>query len=334
MLVGNRLGAAWTHPHEGGATDAAWLVARLTAILAIAAGVIHISAAGDHSNLPVMLAGFLVVAALQVLLGIVLLTRRPSRLVLAGAIALTVGSVAVWLVSRTSGLPFLEDGHMEPVGVKDGVCVLFELATLPGLLLLLSAELPRVTLPSARLGTRALSAVATATFALMVPALLLEGGEHHTHKEAVALGIHGHTDEATHDEAAHAERGHTPQEHASTARGDHRAGGHAARSEHSPSHAAAGHTQLASLTHSHGGTHGAGASPVGAHHPSEGHDQARRHSTPHKRRHAGHRDGGRKHDRGEHPSGGHGGHGDHSEPPADEPTLCLVSLSEIDVCVP
>ena len=43
---------------------------------------------------------------------------------------------------------------MEPIGFKDSVTVLFELATVPGLLLLMSPDLGGVRLPSARLGTQ------------------------------------------------------------------------------------------------------------------------------------------------------------------------------------
>ena len=62
MALGKHFSVTLTRPYRGdGSLDAARLVARLTAILSIAAGVIHLSAAGDHRNLPVMLAGFLVV---------------------------------------------------------------------------------------------------------------------------------------------------------------------------------------------------------------------------------------------------------------------------------
>ncbi len=66
-------GEPYTHPHGAGLTDAGRVVAHATAVFAIAAGVVHISAAADHENLPVMLAGFLVVATLLLALGGLLL---------------------------------------------------------------------------------------------------------------------------------------------------------------------------------------------------------------------------------------------------------------------
>ena len=336
MPVGRRLAAALTRPYEGGETDAARIVGRLTAIVSIAAGVIHVSAAGDHTNLPVMMAGFLVVATLQVGLGAVLLWRRPSRLLIAGAVALTLASVGIWLLSRTRGIPFLPDGHMEPVGFKDGITVLFELAALPGLLLLLSRELAHVRLPTARLGTQAMSMVCAGTFALMAPALLLEGGEHHSHDEAVALGVH---DDHAPAAADHLGPGHARARHE---REDlrHHADRPAAGAEHA--HASAGglgHVQLASLHRGHGG---GGASPPGSGHRHAG---ARDRGASHlhrgeRERHRGgrHRDrthdeGGKGHGQGD-PHAGHGDPGDSDDGSGlgDVPLVCEVAAAVADVC--
>ena len=174
-------------PRQGN-SDAVRLVSTLAAILSIGAGVIHVSAAGDHTSLPVMFAGFLAVATLQIALGALLLWRRPSKLLIAAGVGLMVGSIAVWVLSRTEGLPFLEDGHTEAIGFKDGITVLFELGSIPLLLLLMSQELDRVSLPSPRLASHALAVTGAGCFALMAPALLLGGGEHHSHDQAVKLG--------------------------------------------------------------------------------------------------------------------------------------------------
>ena len=185
-----------------------------TGLFSIAAGVIHVSAAADHQNLPVMMVGFIVVAVLQVALGGLLIWRRPDPLLLVAALGLMLGSVGMWLMSRTSGLPFLPGGHMEPIGFKDSVTVLFELATVPGLLLLMSPELGGIRLPSARLGAQALAFLSAFTFMLFVPALMLDGGSHHAAGQAghphadgghgdgqvlkAGAGGHGHGNEAGH----------------------------------------------------------------------------------------------------------------------------------------
>jgi hypothetical protein len=185
-------------------SDPVRLVAQVAAVLSIGAGVIHVSAAGDHTDLPVMFAGFMVVAALQVALGVLLLRRPPSRLLIAGGIALMLSSIGLWALSRTAGLPFLPDGHVEPIGFKDGVTKLFEAATIPLLLLLLSPELGRVSLPSPRLGSQTTAALGIICLALMAPALFLDGGRQHSHDQAVALGLHDAGEHGGSRELAHA----------------------------------------------------------------------------------------------------------------------------------
>jgi hypothetical protein len=195
--------------HRSGLDGGARVASTLAGMLLIGAGLLHISAAGDHTNLPVMTAGFLVVAALQAGLGGFLLYRRAGRLVIAGGLALTLGALAIWLVSRTAGLPFLPGGHMEPIGFKDGITVLFEVATAPLLALLASTDLDGVRLPSPRLGTQAVAVLGSAMFALFVPAFVLGGGDHHSAGEMHGHGEDGHGPE----ELAHATHGDS-HEHA------------------------------------------------------------------------------------------------------------------------
>lgn len=344
MALGKHFSVTLTRPYRGdGSLDAARLVARLTAILSIAAGVIHLSAAGDHRSLPVMLAGFLVVGTLQVGLGALLWRSRPARLVIAAAVLLMLGSVAIWLVSRTSGLPFLRDGHMEPVGFKDGICVLFELAAIPGLLLLLSDDFGRLKLHSPRLSTQAFGVVATATCALMAPALVLEGGEHHTHEEAVALGIHGHDGETAHgySESIHAggSSAHaTGEGHAAADGGGAHAGDSAQSHSDGVAHTGGTSHSTTELASFHTGPGGHPPGVTGGDH-EEGEHRERRHSDrehgerSHRRgpdhdrdRHRGERDHGR--------DDPHEGHED-PEPPDDGSPLgdaCAVVAAVVVVC--
>ena len=166
-----------------------------------------------------MMVGFIAVAVAQVGLGGLLIWRRPDKLVLIAALGLMLGSVGMWLMSRTSGLPFLPGGHMEPIGFKDSVTVLFELATVPGLLLLMSPDLGAVRLPSARLGSQGLALLSVGAFMLFVPALMLDGGSHH----AAGQAGHPHADGGGHK---HGE-GQTLKADA-----DHHAAGGGATSDH------------------------------------------------------------------------------------------------------
>ena len=292
-----------TQPHGAGLEGGARVVSVLVGMLLIGSGLLHVSAAGDHTNLPVMTAGFLVVAALQVGLGGLLLFRRAGRLVVAAGLALTLGALATWLVSRTAGLPFLPGGHMEPVGFKDGITVIFEVATAPLLALLASAEVDRVRLPSPRLGSQAVGVLGSAMFALFVPALVLGGGEHHSAGEmAHAHGedAHAHGEDA--EELAQA-GGHA---HAD---GSASAGGH----EHGDMHGEHGRAATAAVladTHEHatGQSHepaelGLSGHDRAAHQHSDGGGGGQSHG-------GGDEDtGDHEHGGGDHGSGGDGGEG-------------------------
>ena len=306
-----------TRAYGPDSSDALRLVGEVAAILSIGAGVIHISAAGDHTELPVMFAGFLLVAALQIALGALLLRRPPSRLIIAAAVAMTLSSIGLWVLSRTAGLPFIEGGHLEPVGFKDGITKLLEVASIPMLLLLLSPDLARVSLPSRRLGGQTRAAVGTVCALLLVPALLLGGGTQHSHRQAVALGIHDEhdgSDAAAHGDsaAAHTEGGHGGAEHDERTH-DANTGDHTHAANATGGH----HTLLASAPL--GATHEHGAAGTPGDHPTHHSDQ---HGED---RHQGgkHRNHGGDHDHG------HGGH----EPPEAEPPVSVSYEPEPSVCV-
>jgi len=251
-----------TRDHGAGLTDPGRVVGCATGLFSIAAGVIHVSAAADHQNLPVMMIGFISVAILQVALGGLLIWRRPHKLLLIAALGLMLGSVGMWLISRTSGLPFLPGGHMEPIGFKDSVTVLFELATVPGLLLLMSPDLGGVRLPSARLGTQGLAFLAAFIFTLFVPALMLDGGAHHAagqaghphadggHGEGQTLkagaGHHGAGKDSAHGHAGGSKAGH--------GKGGHDDGGHHKGSGGGNAELAQADTEAPGGGHAHGGS--------------------------------------------------------------------------------
>src|SRR4051812_14519622 len=217
-----------TQPHRGGLTDAGRVVACGAGLLLIGAGLVHVSAASDHQDIAVLAAGFLISAYLQVALGGLMIARRPGRLLIAAGVAMTVTCVGLWLVSRTVGLEFLGGEPKEAIGFKDGVCVLFEICSLPGLLLLASRDLDDLSLPSPVLGRRSLRALGAGVLALLAPAVVF-GGHQHAHSH---IGL-----------AA----SHHPADHARLAF----AGAHATHpATHSPAeHAAAGHVHPAGTVH-------------------------------------------------------------------------------------
>lgn len=112
--------------------------------LAWAAGAIHLTAALEHSGEhPSHAASLAFIACAQLLWGIALY-RSPTRRLLLAGVMMSIAMVALWVASRTSGLPIgATPWRPEPVGALDSVASADAtvLAVLVGLRL--SFELPR-----------------------------------------------------------------------------------------------------------------------------------------------------------------------------------------------
>jgi hypothetical protein len=124
--------------------------ALLLGALAWAAGIMHAVASEQHlEEWPLAAAFFAVLMTAQLALG-AWLWARPGRGTLILATAGSLAVVALWAVSRTTGLPFgPEAGHPEAVGVLDAMTVADEIAlaacavaVLRGSLQLLRSPLP------------------------------------------------------------------------------------------------------------------------------------------------------------------------------------------------
>jgi hypothetical protein len=226
------------------------------------------------------------------------------------------------------GLQFIGGEDVEPVGFKDGVTKLFEIASIPVLLLMLSKDLAHVSVPP-RLGTRAITVLGTACLALMPPALLL-GGHTHSHAQSMAMGVHD--EHSTGTEVAHAG---THSSDPATGHGTEHSGGHHPHgsSAHSTGdHALAGHhhsdVEFASAPLGATHQHGAPDTQADPHHTphSGGDDGTAHHGGTHRdRSHANHHGG-------EH-GGGHGGHGDHGGEPGSQDAITISYEPSPSVCV-
>lgn len=116
---------------------------RIAAWLSIAAGLIHAIAMIDHfSHYWLFGVFFLVLTYGQVLWGIALLRGRATdRMLRSGALA-NLAIVAIWLVSRTAGLPFGPNaGDPEAVGPMDVAATLDQLVLVSYVALLLVPKL-------------------------------------------------------------------------------------------------------------------------------------------------------------------------------------------------
>jgi FtsP/CotA-like multicopper oxidase with cupredoxin domain len=115
------------------------------AVLTLGAGAIHLAVMPEHLEeyLPFGLF-FLVVAAAQIVAAPLLLVR-PSRRLAVGVAVGSLALVALWLISRTAGLPVgHEPWRPEEVGVPDVACVLLEgLGAVVALALAIRGRRPR-----------------------------------------------------------------------------------------------------------------------------------------------------------------------------------------------
>src|SRR4051812_29067156 len=118
---------------QAGSDRIAVRVVTVVALTSIAAGAIHVSAAstlgkGDAQNL----AFFGVVAAAQIVWGLVALARAPRWWLVLGVLGNAV-VMTTWIVSRTVGLPFGGfKGVVLPVGYPDALATALEAVTIAG----------------------------------------------------------------------------------------------------------------------------------------------------------------------------------------------------------
>ena len=114
---------------------------RLRGSLALAsasAALIHVMAASHHfSEWWLFGTGFVVMAVLQGATAVAL-ERSGSRLAPLATLVVNAPIVALWLWSRTLGLPFgPESGEAEAIGIADALCTVTEIVLMGGALALL-----------------------------------------------------------------------------------------------------------------------------------------------------------------------------------------------------
>lgn len=130
------------------------------AALSFGAAAIHFAAVGPHlEEFAPYAYAFAILGVAQVVLGVGLVRGWPRTVELSIVVSLAV--VAVWVVSRTVGLPFgPEPWHSEEIGIADIVASAFEI----GLVALLAVRRLTARVPSSRLAPLRESA-----YALLVP---------------------------------------------------------------------------------------------------------------------------------------------------------------------
>ena len=142
-LRGGRLNLSTTRPQASSSPTATTLVAdgeqgsrvddlrHLLAALLFGSAVIHGAVVPEHlTEWGAAGAFFVVLAAAELAVAVVLVTRRQPTALFA-AVVVSIGPLALWLYSRTVGMPFgPEAGVPEQVGLPDIVACALEISTL------------------------------------------------------------------------------------------------------------------------------------------------------------------------------------------------------------
>ncbi|MDQ0862942.1 hypothetical protein [Arthrobacter globiformis] len=136
-----------------GATDlsATGLRQMLAAVALFGCAAIHLAVIPDHLNHWVVASAFFLALAMAEIACGVLLLGRAGLSVLVAAAAAAVVPLALWVWSRTSGLPFGPNSNVpEPVGLADVAAGLLELGTLVIAVVLLRAGRGGTVRPAGR----------------------------------------------------------------------------------------------------------------------------------------------------------------------------------------
>ena len=167
----------------------------MAAIASIAAGAIHATAAGAHSEHRSAVIAFVLTAVAQIGWGVWAFSRS-GRLVAAAGIAVNAAALGGWIMAKTSGISFVTGlDTKESVQFADGLGAALALVAVLGALVSL---VPRLSLATG--AHPALVGVAgVAVIALAIPGMVRTGS--HSHE-----GGHGHTETAGgHDHGGGAE---------------------------------------------------------------------------------------------------------------------------------
>ena len=116
----------------------------VTTLASIGAGVVHGAVAPEHTNWWVSVVFFVSLAAFQIAWGVFVLLRRPATPVLALGIAVNLGALVTWTVSRTSGMPIgPHQGSAEPAARADIIASLLGVLVAVGALALARSWRPQ-----------------------------------------------------------------------------------------------------------------------------------------------------------------------------------------------
>lgn len=174
----------------GATASAAGWITPLQGLASMGAGAIHAAAVGVHAEHPTLSRLFVAVAAAQIIVGLGTLLRG-GRAVAAATALVNGGAVVAWIVTRVSGISWIEGlEQSEAPQFADTVCAaLGALAAGAAIVTLLGATGWTRRATPARLGLPAIGLCAVTVAAMMLGATHAHGsdaGQDHHHAEATA----------------------------------------------------------------------------------------------------------------------------------------------------
>lgn len=176
---------------------------KVAAIASMAAGAIHATAAGAHSEPRSAMVAFVLTAIAQIGWGACALSRSSTSVILTGA-GINGAAIGGWLLAKTNGIQFVDGlDAKEPAQFADTLgAALAAVAVLGGLAALMKGYSLATQAHPALVGVAALAVVG-----LAVPGMVSTGGHSHTdghddHPEtadggAGGAGGHGHGESAS-----------------------------------------------------------------------------------------------------------------------------------------
>jgi hypothetical protein len=203
---------------QGAPSTTKWTDAsQLAALTSIGAGAIHAAAIGIHAEHATLSRLFVLVAAAQLVAGVIML-MRGGRATAGALVIINVGAVIAWVLTRTTGISWIEGlEEAEKPQFADTACA--ALGAVSAIAAVVALRSGRTRPAGARLGGPAF-----AIGALTVVAMMYGGTHVHSHgddHDASAAGAgHTHGDEAAADGHTHGEEaaseGHSHSDGAAT----------------------------------------------------------------------------------------------------------------------
>ena len=197
--------------NDGGAkTTTKWTDAsQIAALTSIGAGAIHAAAIGIHAEHATLSRLFVLVAAAQLVAGVIMLVRG-GRATAGALVIINVGAVVAWVLTRTTGISWVEGlEEAEKPQFADTACA--ALGAVAAIAAVVALRSGRTRAAGARLGGPAFAIGALTIVAMMYGGTHVHShghdhdasaaGEGHTHGDEAATD--GHSDEAAVDGHSH-----------------------------------------------------------------------------------------------------------------------------------